>query len=149
MLNLRGSIRMLAHKTPGPLRSLVKRVFAPPFLLRYVYPAVSATLSSRGASIALSSYPARAVRRPDGLKITFRSISSAEFSDSFTEWIVDRVGGAETKRVFAIETSHGAMPEEAPAGIIFHVGRCGATLVSQNACRAWWSIRSQRRSRMC
>jgi hypothetical protein len=40
-------------------------------------------------------------------------------SDSFTEWTVDRVGGAETKRVFAIDTSHGAMPEEAPAGIIF------------------------------
>jgi hypothetical protein len=65
------------------------------------------------------------------LEITLRSIDSLEFFDSFTEWTVDRVGGAETKRVFAIDTSHGAMPEEAPAGIIFHVGRCGSTLVSQ------------------
>lgn len=112
MSHLRRSIQMLAHKTPGPLRSLVKRVFAPP--------------SSRGASIALSNYPARAVRRPDGLEIAFRSIDPREFSDSFTEWTVDRVGGAETKRVFAIDAFHGAMPEEAPAGIIFQsvaVGR--------------------------
>lgn len=75
--------------------------------------------------------PARAALHPTGLFISLREIAAAELQDAFMQETVTRVGGRE--RVVQVDRADigKASPDTAPAGLIFHVARCGSTLVSQ------------------
>jgi len=75
--------------------------------------------------------PARAALHPTGLYFSLREIAAAELQDAFMQETIARVGGGE--RVVQIDRADvgKAAPESAPAGLIFHVARCGSTLVSQ------------------
>jgi hypothetical protein len=82
----------------------------------------------RSAAVEL---PARAALRPDGLYLDLRDIGAGQLQDPFLQQTVERV----PSRSAVVRVSRGdlgkASPGTAPAGIVFHVGRCGSTLVSQ------------------
>lgn len=75
--------------------------------------------------------PARAALHPTGLYFSLREIAASELQDAFMQETIARVGGRE--RVVQIDRADigKAAPDSAPAGLIFHVARCGSTLVSQ------------------
>lgn len=75
--------------------------------------------------------PVRAALRADGLFLELRDIAADELRDPFMQESVRRVTAG--KRIVQVRTEAlGAMaPNAAPAGLIFHVGRCGSTLISQ------------------
>jgi hypothetical protein len=80
---------------------------------------------------ALRLLPARAALREDGLHVALADIPLAELHDPFLQDTLRRVAPKLT-------LAHLPRPEEtledhgsAPAGLIFHVARCGSTLVSQ------------------
>jgi hypothetical protein len=75
--------------------------------------------------------PARAVLRPDGLYLALRAIAPAELRDAFMQETIARVPAAESFVHIAREDVGKAAPGTAPAGLIFHVARCGSTLISQ------------------
>lgn len=79
--------------------------------------------------------PARAAFRGDSLFFEMRAIAPAELRDPFLQQTVRRVTAApallQIARAELPTSAHGAAPGSAPAGIVFHVGRCGSTLVSQ------------------
>jgi hypothetical protein len=78
-----------------------------------------------------SPLPARAVLRAEGMYLALRDIAAVELRDAFMQETVVRV--AATESFTQIERADlgkvGAGSE--PAGIVFHVARCGSTLVSQ------------------
>ncbi len=75
--------------------------------------------------------PVRATLRPDGLYLELRDIAAADLVDPFMQETVRRVTTGQ-RVVHIPNEALGAMPPQAaPAGVIFHVGRCGSTLVSQ------------------
>jgi len=82
----------------------------------------------RGAAAQL---PARAALRPEGLYLDLRDIGPGQLRDAFLQQTVQRVPSPST----VVQVSRGdvgrVVPATAPAGIVFHVGRCGSTLVSQ------------------
>jgi hypothetical protein len=75
--------------------------------------------------------PCRAVLQPDGLYLEARQIAPSELQDAFMQETIARVPATETilqlQRAALGRASAGSMP----AGLIFHVARCGSTLVSQ------------------
>lgn len=77
-------------------------------------------------------FPARCRRQDDGLVVEFGRISARDFVDPFSDWTVKRRIGQQDVRLLAAQDlavlSRSFVP---PAGIIFHVARCGSTLVSQ------------------
>ncbi len=75
--------------------------------------------------------PVRAALQPDGLYLALREIPPAELRDAFMQETVARVAGAES--ILCIGRGDAAeMPADAaPAGIVFHVARCGSTVISQ------------------
>jgi hypothetical protein len=75
--------------------------------------------------------PARAVLRPDGLYLALRDIPAAELRDAFMQETVTRVPAAESFVHIAREDLGKVAIDSAPAGIVFHVARCGSTLISQ------------------
>ncbi len=75
--------------------------------------------------------PARAVLRPDGLYLALRDIGPGELRDAFMQETVARVPAAESFVHIAREDIGKAAPDTAPVGLIFHVARCGSTLISQ------------------
>ena len=75
--------------------------------------------------------PARAVLRPDGLYLALRAIGPGELRDAFMQETIVRVPAAESFVHIAREDIGKATPATAPAGLIFHVARCGSTLLSQ------------------
>lgn len=75
--------------------------------------------------------PARAVLRPEGLYLALRDIAVAELRDAFMQETVVRVPAAETYSHIARADLGKVDPGSAPAGIVFHVARCGSTLISQ------------------
>jgi hypothetical protein len=75
--------------------------------------------------------PARAVLRPDGLYLALRDIPAAELRDAFMQETVARVAAAESFVQIARQDLGKVGRESAPAGIVFHVARCGSTLISQ------------------
>ncbi len=75
--------------------------------------------------------PARAVLRPDGLYLALRAIGPGELRDAFMQETIVRVPAAESFVHIAREDIGKAAPATAPAGLIFHVARCGSTLLSQ------------------
>jgi hypothetical protein len=75
--------------------------------------------------------PARAVLRPDGLYLALRDIGPDQLRDAFMQETIVRVPAAESFVHIAREDIGKAAPGTAPAGLIFHVARCGSTLISQ------------------
>jgi hypothetical protein len=75
--------------------------------------------------------PARAALHPTGLYFSLREIRPAELQDPFMQETIARVPARETVVQCAREDGGKGAAGPAPAGIVFHVARCGSTLVSQ------------------
>ena len=75
--------------------------------------------------------PARAVLRPDGLYLALRDIDREELRDAFMQETIARVPAAESFVQVARADTGKAAADSAPAGLVFHVARCGSTLISQ------------------
>lgn len=75
--------------------------------------------------------PVRAALRPDGLYLALREIDPGQLRDAFLQETVVRVQATETIAHIARNDIGKAAPGTAPAGIVFHVARCGSTLISQ------------------
>ncbi|MEX2149325.1 MAG: hypothetical protein WD793_03875 [Steroidobacteraceae bacterium] len=74
--------------------------------------------------------PVRAALHPTGLFIASREIAPDELQDAFMQETVARVAAAE--RIDQVERAGvGGVAGAAPAGLVFHVSRCGSTLVTQ------------------
>lgn len=81
--------------------------------------------------MSTAGLPVRAALRPDGLYLELRTIAAADLQDAFMAETVARVASSSTLLHISSAELGRAAPGEAPAGIIFHVARCGSTLVSQ------------------
>ena len=75
--------------------------------------------------------PARAALHPTGLYFALREIGPRELHDPFMQETIARVAAAEEFVQIVPADLGRAAPSTAPAGLIFHVARCGSTLVSQ------------------
>ena len=75
--------------------------------------------------------PARAALHPTGLYFALRDIRTAELQDPFMQETIARVPARES----VVQIARGDVGKGAtgtsPSGIVFHVARCGSTLVSQ------------------
>ena len=75
--------------------------------------------------------PIRAALRPEGLYLALRQVAPAELQDAFMQETVVRLPAPETL-VHVPRAELVRQPlERPPAGLIFHVARCGSTLISQ------------------
>ena len=79
--------------------------------------------------------PVRAALHPTGLYLALRQIGRDELKDAFMQETITRVPAQE--KIVQVARNHigRAPPDTAPAGIIFHVSRCGSTLISQSLKR--------------
>lgn len=79
--------------------------------------------------------PVRAALHPTGLYLALRQIGRNELQDAFMQETIARVPAQE--KIVHVARNHigRAPPDTAPVGIIFHVSRCGSTLVSQSLKR--------------
>jgi hypothetical protein len=75
--------------------------------------------------------PTRAALSKDALHVMLRTIDPPELRDPFMQQTVDRLPGAERIVSFPFEQLDLLPAFSPPAGVIFHVARCGSTLVSQ------------------
>jgi len=82
--------------------------------------------------------PVRINWTPSGLKLEWRCFGDLRFTDPFFEQTVDRCAGQPNQTAGRRETSIEALaeladrsPGLAPTGFIFHMSRCGSTLISQ------------------
>jgi hypothetical protein len=75
--------------------------------------------------------PARAALHPTGLYFSLREIRPAELQDPFMQETIARVAARESVVQVARDDLGKGAAGTAPAGIVFHVARCGSTLVSQ------------------
>lgn len=75
--------------------------------------------------------PVRAALHPTGLYLARRGIGPADLVDAFLHQTTTRLPGPEIVQHIAVGDIGAMAPTEAPAGIIFHVGRCGSTALSQ------------------
>ena len=75
--------------------------------------------------------PARAALHPTGLYFSLREIRPAELQDPFMQETVARIPARESVVRVAREDVGRGTAGTGPAGIVFHVARCGSTLVSQ------------------
>ncbi len=75
--------------------------------------------------------PARAALHPTGLYLALREIRPAELQDPFMQETVARIPAHESVVQIAREDVGRGTAGTGPAGIVFHVARCGSTLVSQ------------------
>lgn len=75
--------------------------------------------------------PVRAALRQDGLYLALRQVRADELRDAFMQETVERVPAAEKVVLIATEDIGKAAAGTAPAGLIFHVARCGSTLIAQ------------------
>jgi len=75
--------------------------------------------------------PTRAALHPSGLHLVLKDIAVSELQDPFMQQTVTRTQAPE--RIVSIEPDKigETDPATAPAGVIFHVGRCGSTVLSQ------------------
>ena len=79
--------------------------------------------------------PVRAGLAPTGLYLALRQIGRDELQDAFMQETIARVP-AQERIVHVARDSVGWAPRDtAPVGIIFHVARCGSTLLSQSLKR--------------
>ena len=75
--------------------------------------------------------PARAALHPTGLYFSLREIPPADLQDPFMAQTLARSGARERVVQIAREDLGKGTTGTAPAGIVFHVARCGSTLISQ------------------
>jgi hypothetical protein len=75
--------------------------------------------------------PARAALHPTGLYLALREIRPAELQDPFMQETIARIAARESVVQVAREDVGKGAAGTSPAGIVFHVARCGSTLVSQ------------------
>lgn len=79
----------------------------------------------------MSRLPVRAKLDGSGLYVALAAIPRDELRDPFLHETVRRIRGTQSL-VHVVPEELGRMPDSAaPAGMIFHVARCGSTLVSQ------------------
>jgi hypothetical protein len=76
--------------------------------------------------------PVRAGLAPTGLHLALRQIGRDELQDAFMQETVARVPAQERVVHIARDGVGWAPRDTAPIGIIFHVARCGSTLLSQS-----------------
>jgi hypothetical protein len=88
-------------------------------------------VSSETPEIPGNWLPARAALRPEGLYLALRDVGPDELRDAFMQETIARMPASETIVHIAREDTGRAAPHTAPAGLIFHVARCGSTLISQ------------------
>ena len=79
--------------------------------------------------------PVRAGLAPTGLYLALRRIGRDELQDAFMQETVARVPTPERIVYVARDSANWAPRATAPVGIIFHVARCGSTLISQSLKR--------------
>ena len=75
--------------------------------------------------------PARAALHPTGLYLSLREIRPSELQDPFMKETIARIPARESVVQVAREDVGKGAAGTSPAGIVFHVARCGSTLVSQ------------------
>jgi hypothetical protein len=75
--------------------------------------------------------PARAALHPTGLYLSLREIDVAELRDAFMQETIARVPSRESVVQVERQDVGRGVAGSAPAGLVFHVARCGSTLVSQ------------------
>jgi hypothetical protein len=75
--------------------------------------------------------PVRAALHPTGLYLALRQIDPSELQDAFLQETIARCPATDTVVQIAREDIGKAARDTAPAGLIFHVARCGSTLISQ------------------
>ncbi len=75
--------------------------------------------------------PARAALHPTGLYLSLREIVPAELQDAFMQETVARIPSRETIVQIARNDVGKGAADSGPVGLIFHVARCGSTLISQ------------------
>lgn len=93
-------------------------------------PAISCFLRDM-REIQAGLLPARAALHPTGLYLALRQIDPAELQDAFMQETIARLPAPETIVQISKEDIGKAAPGTMPAGLIFHVARCGSTLISQ------------------
>jgi hypothetical protein len=79
--------------------------------------------------------PVRAGLAPTGLYLALREIGRDQLQDAFMQETVARVPAQERIVHIARDSVGWAPRDTAPVGIIFHVARCGSTLLSQSLKR--------------
>lgn len=75
--------------------------------------------------------PARASLQPSGLYLELRDIGPEQLQDPFMHETVQRVSASPHVVQIAKADLGKTNPNSTPAGLIFHMGRCGSTLASQ------------------
>jgi len=75
--------------------------------------------------------PARAALHASGLYLQLRDIGVAELHDPFLKETIARCAAPERYVQVSMADLGRASAASAPAGLVFHVARCGSTLVSQ------------------
>ena len=75
--------------------------------------------------------PARAALHATGLYFSLREIRPSELQDPFMQETIARIPARESVVQIAREDLGKGATGTSPAGIVFHVSRCGSTLVSQ------------------
>lgn len=75
--------------------------------------------------------PARAALRPEGLFFELRDIGPERLQEPFLQQTVQRAQSRSAVVQVHRDDLGKVPPTSAPAGLVFHVGRCGSTLVSQ------------------
>jgi hypothetical protein len=75
--------------------------------------------------------PVRAALHPTGLYFVLRQIGPQALQDAFLQQTVARIAGPETVVHIPMADIGKVAPGTVPAGLIFHVARCGSTLLSQ------------------
>lgn len=73
----------------------------------------------------------RAALQPDGLYLAGREIPAAELRDAFLQETIARLPATDSIVRIGREDVGKAAADTAPAGIVFHVARCGSTVISQ------------------
>jgi hypothetical protein len=79
--------------------------------------------------------PVRAGLAPTGLYLALRQIGRDELQDPFMQETIARVPAQEQIVHVARDSADWAARDTAPVGIVFHVARCGSTLISQSLKR--------------
>jgi hypothetical protein len=75
--------------------------------------------------------PVRAALHPDGLYLALRQVRAEDLRDAFMQETIARIPAAEKIVRIATGDIGRAATGSAPAGLVFHVARCGSTLISQ------------------
>jgi hypothetical protein len=98
---------------------------------RYHWPSIPVEEGAEVQAMQGDWLPARAALHPSGLYFSLREIRPAELQDPFMQETVTRVPARESVVQIARADVGRGTAGTGPAGIVFHVARCGSTLVSQ------------------